>query len=127
MMLWFVLDKKNFEDNPNRLKFSDQHFIKSNEDIQTLFKDIPEALENNYNFPFRFSFKPKKSIPVLPTIKTEENITVVDELLKQAESGLKNRLENYILKKNVKLDKGKTLKLYEDRLTHELNIINKMN
>ena len=121
------IGQKNFVDNPNRLKFSDQHFIKSNEDIQTLFKDIPEALENNYNFPFRFSFKPKKSIPVLPTIKTEENITVVDELLKQAESGLKNRLENYILKKNVKLDKGKTLKLYEDRLTHELNIINKMN
>ena len=121
------IGQKNFVDNPNRLKFSDQHFIKSNEDIQTLFKDIPEALENNYNFPFRFSFKPKKSIPVLPTIKTEENVTVVDELLKQAESGLKNRLENYILKKNVKLDKGKTLKLYEDRLTHELNIINKMN
>ena len=121
------IGQKNFVDNPNRLKFSDQHFIKSNEDIQTLFKDIPEALENNYNFPFRFSFKPKKSIPVLPTIKTEENVTVVDELLKQAESGLKNRLKNYILKKNVKLDKGKTLKLYEDRLTHELNIINKMN
>ena len=121
------IGQKNFVDNPNRLKFSDQHFIKSNEDIQTLFKDIPEALENNYNFPFRFSFKPKKSTPVLPTIKTEENVTVVDELLKQAESGLKNRLENYILKKDVKLDKGKTLKLYEDRLTHELNIINKMN
>ena len=119
--------QKNFVDNPNRLKFSDQHFIKKNEDIVTLFNDIPEALENNYNFPYRFNFKPEKSAPVLPTIKTENNITVEDELLTQAKKGLKNRLENYVLKRNSKLDKNEALKLYEDRLFHELNIINSMN
>ena len=81
------IGQKNFVDNPNRLKFSDQHFIKKNDDIVNLFKDIPEALENNYNFPYRFNFKPKKSTPVLPTIETENNSTVEDELLKQAEAG----------------------------------------
>ena len=121
------IGQKNYVDDPNRFKFSDQHFIKKNEDMVTLFKDIPEALENNYNFPYRFNFKPKKSSPVLPTIKTENNITVEDELLSQAKIGLKNRLENYILKKNLKLNKEVTLKLYEDRLFHELNIINSMN
>ena len=69
------IGQKDFVDNPNRLKFSDQHFLKKNEDMVTLFKDIPEALENNYNFPYRFNFKPKKTAPVLPTIKTEKNIT----------------------------------------------------
>jgi DNA polymerase-3 subunit alpha len=121
------IGQKNFVDDPNRQKFSDQHFIKKNEDIVALFEDIPEALENNYNFPYRFNFKPKKTAPVLPSIKTEDNITVEDELLKQSNTGLKNRLENYILKKNSKLDRQKTLKLYEDRLAHELNIINSMN
>ena len=121
------IGKKNFVDDPNRTKFSDQHFIKKNEDIVALFKDIPEALENNYNFPYRFNFKPKKSVPVLPTIKTKNNITVEDELLAQAKIGLKNRLENYILKRNSKLNKEKTFKLYEDRLIHEINIINSMN
>jgi DNA polymerase-3 subunit alpha len=121
------IGKKNFVDDPNRTKFSDQHFIKKNEDIVALFKDIPEALENNYNFPYRFNFKPKKSVPVLPTIKTKNNITVEDELLVQAKIGLKNRLENYILKRNSKLNKEKTFKLYEDRLIHEINIINSMN
>ena len=29
-----------------------------------LYKDLPEALENNYNFPLRFNFKPKKSKPI---------------------------------------------------------------
>jgi DNA polymerase-3 subunit alpha len=121
------IGQKLFVDDPNRLKFSDQHFIKKNEEIKSLFKDIPEALENNYNFPYRFNFKPKKSAPVLPTIKTDNNITVEEELLLQAQTGLKNRLEKYILKKNLKLNKEKTFKLYQDRLTHELNIINKMN
>jgi DNA polymerase-3 subunit alpha len=121
------IGQKKFVDDPNRQKFSDQHFIKKNEDLIALFNDIPEALENNYNFSYRFNFKPKKSAPVLPTIKTEDNITIEDELLSQAKMGLKNRLENYILKKNLKLDKENTLKLYEDRLHHELNIINSMN
>jgi DNA polymerase-3 subunit alpha len=121
------IGQKNFVDDPNRLKFSDQHFIKKNEDIIALFNDIPEALENNYNFPYRFNFKPKKSVPVLPTITTKENITVEGELLTQAKNGLKNRLENYILKKNLKLNQDETRKLYKDRLVHELDIINSMN
>jgi len=121
------IGQKNFVDDPNRIKFSDQHFVKNNDDIISLFSDIPEALENNYNFPYRFNFKPKKSAPVLPTIKTEDNVTVEDELLAQAQKGLKNRLDNYILKRNLKLNKRETYKLYEDRLTHEINIINSMN
>jgi DNA polymerase-3 subunit alpha len=121
------IGQKDFVDNPNRLKFSDQHFLKKNEDMVTLFKDIPEALENNYNFPYRFNFKPKKTAPVLPTIKTEKNITVEEEILTQAKLGLKNKLDNYILKKNLKLNRKETSKIYEDRLSHELNIINSMN
>ena len=121
------IGQKNFVDDPNRLKFSDQHFIKKNQDIIDLFQDIPEALENNYNFPYRFNFKPKKSAPVLPTIKTETNATVEDELLVQATQGLKNRLENYVLKKNLKSKKEEILKIYNNRLAHELSIINSMN
>jgi len=120
------IGQKNFVDDPNRLKFSDQHFVKKNEDLSTLFADIPEALENNYNFPYRFNFKPKKSTPVLPSIQTKENITVEDELLTQAKHGLKNRMENYILKKNSNVPKAKIFTLYENRLSHELNIINSM-
>ena len=120
------IGQKNFVDDLNRLRFSDQHFIKKNDDMTTLFEDMPEALENNYNFPYRFNFKPKKSAPVLPTIKTEKNVTVENELLGHAKKGLNHRLENYVLKKNLKLDKEKTIKIYENRLFHELNIINTM-
>ena len=121
------IGQKNFVNETNRVKYSDQHYFKKNDELVELFKDIPEALENNYNFPIRFNFKPKKSIPVLPTIQTKENVTVEEELLLQAKAGLKNRLDNFILKKNKEKKNDEVLRIYEDRLVHEINIINSMN
>ena len=121
------IGQKNFIYETNRIKYSNQHFFKKDDELIELFKDIPEALENNYNFPYRFNFKPKKSLPVLPTIQTKENMTVEQELLLQANEGLKNRLDNFILKKNKNKTPKEIFKLYEDRLTHEINIINSMN
>ena len=121
------IGQKNFVDDGNREKFSDQHYIKKNDDLLELFKDIPEALENNFNFSYRFNFKPKKSSPVLPSIQTDQNITIEDELLAQAKNGLKNRLENFIIKKNEKINSLELSKIYEDRLIHEFNIIKSMN
>ena len=121
------IGQKNFINDTNRVKYSNQHYLKKDEELIELFKDIPEALENNYNFPYRFNFKPKKSAPVLPTIKTKENVTVEQELLLQAEEGLKNRLDNFIFKKNKDKKSNEIFKLYQDRLTHEINIINSMN
>jgi len=120
------IGEKNIIDDPKRLKYSDQHYFKNKKEIEELFKDIPEALENNYNFPYRFNFKPKTSLPVLPSLDIKNN-TVEDELVLQAKRGLTNRIENFILKKNQLLDKKKILKKYEDRLSHELNIIKTMN
>ena len=42
----------------NRIKFSNQHYLKDNFEMKELFSDLPEALENNYNFPFRCNFRP---------------------------------------------------------------------
>ncbi len=113
------IGEKNFINDSKRKKYSDQHFFKSSEELKLLFKDIPEALENNYNFPYRFSFKPKKSSPILPSLKMENSLTLEEELVLQAKAGLKNRLNNFI-------SKDIPTKIYEDRLDHELNIIKKM-
>ena len=63
------IGEKTFVDDKNRFKFSNEHFLKKHSDLEELYSDIPEALENNYNFHLRFSFKPKKSKPILPTLK----------------------------------------------------------
>ena len=67
------IGEKSFVEEKNRLKLSDQHFLKKNDEIAKLYSDIPEALENNYNFHLRFNFKPKKSKPILPSIASNRN------------------------------------------------------
>ena len=62
------IGEKNFIDDQSRFKYSDQHYFKNENELLKLYSDIPEALENNYNFHLRFNFKPKKSKPILPSI-----------------------------------------------------------
>ena len=78
------IGEKNFIDDKNRFKLSDQHYLKKMNELEKLYSDIPEALENNYNFHLRFNFKPKKSKPILPSIANEKSNSPEDELLKQA-------------------------------------------
>ncbi len=100
------IGEKQFIDDTNRLRYNNQHYIKSNEEIKKLYRDIPEALENNYTFPLRFNFKPKKSKPILPSISNDVEISIEEALKKQAKQGLEQRLRNFILKKNEKNKAG---------------------
>ena len=121
------IGEKTYIDEKNRKKYSNQHYIRSLDEIKKLYSDIPEALENNYNFPFRFNYKLKKSKPILPSLKILNNRTEEVELKFQSNIGLKNRLDKFILKKNQEKNVADITKLYSERLSHELNIINKMN
>lgn len=120
------IGKKNFVDDKNRFKLSNQHFLKDNEEISKLYSDIPEALENNYNFPYRFNFKPKKSKPILPSIADTKTNSPEEELFAQAKDGLEKRIKNFILKRRNNQNEDKIKKNYQKRLTHEINIINSM-
>ena len=75
-----------------------------------LFFDLPEALENNFNFPLRFNYKPRKSKPILPSIANDQSNSPEDALKRQAKIGLANRLENFIFKKNLPEEKEKIIK-----------------
>ena len=97
------IGEKKFIDDQNRFKYSKEHYLKNTNDLEKLFKDIPEALENNYNFPLRFSFKPKKSKPILPSILNNQNLTPVQDLMNQAKDGLESRLN---ASREVRADNG---------------------
>jgi len=119
------IGEKTYVDETQRKKFNNQHFLKNNEEVMKLYEDLPEAMINNNNFPQRFIFKPKKSSPVLPHIQSSKK-SVEEELIFNAEEGLKNKMENFILKKNKKLRESSVKELYSKRLSHELNIIKNM-
>ncbi len=120
------IGEKKFVDDKNRSKLSNQHFLKENDELANLFSDIPEALENNYNFHLRFSFKPKRSKPILPSIANDKRSSPEEELNKLAKEGLENRIKDFILKKNKDKNQDDLIEKYYKRLKHEINIINSM-
>jgi DNA polymerase III subunit alpha len=120
------IGEKQFIDDKARFKYSNQHFLKKDESLIKLYSDIPEALENNYNFHLRFNYRPKKSKPILPSIANAQSNSPEEELMKQAKDGLANRIKNFILKKNQNKTIEQIKATYDDRLSHEINIINSM-
>ena len=91
-----------------------------------LFQDLPEALENNINFPLRISYRPRNSSPVLPDIQTNKIKNVDDLLIKETEEGLKEKLDEYVFPYANQKDVNAIRKTYNNRLKHEISIISKM-
>ena len=120
------IKNKTYVNEKNRVKFSNQHYLKSNAEMSELFADIPEALENNYNFPFRCSFRPLSSKPILPNISSDKGGNA-DEILKEDSiNGLKEKFKKYFKIDSKSMDTDKKYLEYKDRLEHELRIIIEM-
>ena len=123
---YICVGEKTYVDAKNRVKYNDSHYLKSSEEMYELFNDLPEALENNFNFPFRISYRPKNSLPILPNIQNAKIEKVNEMLKKNSIDGLNEKLENYVFPSNKLEDKNHLIQLYKDRLNHEINIIVKM-
>ena len=120
------IGNKTYVNDKTRIKYSDQHYFKTNSEMSTLFADLPEALENNYNFPFRCNFRPLFSSPILPNISSEKGGNADDILRKDSLQGLKVKFDKIFKIKNNDLDNNKIFLEYKDRLDHELSIIIEM-
>ena len=118
--------KKTYVNEKNRKKFTNQHYFKTDKEMSELFSDIPEALKNNYNFPFRCSFKPEYSKPVLPNISSDKGGNADEILTKESIEVLKDKFLNYFNKDSKSISSDKDYKTYKERLNHELNIIKEM-
>ena len=64
------IGQKTYINDQKRLKFQIIIILKSSNEMIEIFKDLPEALENNYNLPYRCNFRPIPSKPILPNIST---------------------------------------------------------
>ena len=120
------IGSKSYVNDKNRIKYSDQHYFKSNEEMSKLFSDLPEALENNYNLPFRCNFKPELSKPVLPNISSEKGGDADKILIQESEDGLKNKFLTLFKVDSDNLLNNDQFTKYKDRLDHELKIIIEM-
>ena len=120
------IGNKTYINEKNRIKLSNQHYFKSNSEMTELFADLPEALENNYNFPLRCNFRPLFSNPILPNISSEEGGNADDVLKKDSLHGLRIKFDKIFGVKSNELENNKKYFDYKDRLEHELSIIIEM-
>ncbi len=118
---------KTYLNDKNRIRLSDQHYFKSNEEMKKLFQDIPEALENNYNLPYRCNFRPHTSKPILPNIATDKSKNANEILKEESEKGLIKNFKKFFNKTEEEIKTDKQCEIYKKRLKHEIKIISEMN
>ena len=123
---YLCVGEKTYVNAKNRRKYSNEHYLKSSEEMYNLFSDLPDALENNANFPLRISYRPKNSLPVLPNIQTDKIKNVDELLLKESTEGLKEKLKEYVLPLHEVKNQKIIIDNYNKRLDHEISIISKM-
>ena len=120
------IKNKTYINEKDRVKFSNHHYLKNDFEMSDLFSDLPEALENNYNFPFRCSFKPSASEPNLPNISSEKGGNANDILRNESEKGLMDKFKDIFKIEKENILSNKDYLEYKDRLNHELDIIIEM-
>ncbi len=120
------IGQKAYLNDKNRISFSNQHYLKSSDEMKKLFDDLPEALENNYNLPLKCSFRPMSSKPILPNISSEKSGNADQTLFSISEEGLLNKFLNVFKIPKDKIQSNNQFKIYKERLDHELKIITEM-
>jgi DNA polymerase-3 subunit alpha len=120
------IGNKTYVNEKNRIKYSPNHYLKNDSEMSDLFSDLPEALENNYNFPYRSSFRPLFSKPILPNISSSDEGDASDIIKKNSLEGLQEKFNKFFDLKEKDLENNEKFLIYKDRLDHELEIIVKM-
>jgi DNA polymerase-3 subunit alpha len=107
-------------DQRREKRYSPEQYLKSPAEMNALFADLPEALENSFYIAQRCNLEMDFNRYHLPTFPTPDGIQVEDYLRKTAEQGLRNRLKNRPAADHHSRDE------YAARLALELEVINGM-
>ena len=112
-------------DDPRRAKnYSEQQYLRSSEEMQALFADIPEALANTVEIAKRCNLEIRLGESFLPQFPIPEGETEESYFCRVSKEGLELRLD-VLLDKEAE-DYAAQRKEYDDRLQIELDVINTM-
>jgi DNA polymerase-3 subunit alpha len=121
---------KTLQDESRFRLGSNQFYLKKQKEMQELFKDVPEAIENTVkiaelcNVKFKLKDDSGKPIYHLPTYPTEEGLSLRETIAKAAEVGLLARFDEAKARGEEVPEEKKPE--YRARLEYELGIIDRM-
>lgn len=107
-------------DGKSKLDTGVRYHLRSRDEMDSLFADLPQALANTFQVAKRSAFMPRGRAPILPPFKSQSGLSEAEELRRLAHLGLTRRLEQ---DKIVDDEEA----LYRQRLDFELDVIIKMN
>ena len=92
---------------------SEEHYLKSKQEMVELFSDEPEVLENTWEIASKCEFQLGEKVAALPKYPLPDGQTAVRHLLELCEQGLRQRYST-------------PSKIHMERLYYELDVINRM-
>jgi DNA polymerase III subunit alpha len=101
-------------DDPNRLRYSKQEYLKSEEEMRAIFSDIPEAIDNVSGLVSKIEKFKLDHDPIMPEFELPDGYTDKDEYLK------------FLTYKGAEQRWGNLTKEQTDRLDFELEMVAKM-
>ncbi len=111
--------------DPRRVRrYSEAQYLKSPEEMQALFKDIPEAISNSVRIAQRCNLHIQLGKSFLPQFPVPEGLSLEAFFCQEARRKLLQRLER-LMPKGRDEDPSR-FQMYQDRLEQELSIINQM-
>jgi DNA polymerase-3 subunit alpha len=119
------INERRTLDDPRRPRnYADQQYLRSAEEMQELFSDIPEALENSVEIARRCNLELQLGKPFLPNYPIPAGMTIEEFLRQESEKGLQQRLAKSF--DTSARDFPAIHREYQERLDFELGIINQM-
>ncbi|WP_371372718.1 DNA polymerase III subunit alpha [Thalassotalea aquiviva] len=118
-----IHDGYTLDDKRRPRLYSNQQFLRTEEQMCELFSDIPEALQNSVEIAKRCNVTVRLGEYFLPDFPTGD-LDIKDFLVKVSEEGLQERLE-FLFDANSP-DFAEIRKPYDERLAIELEVINNM-
>ncbi|MCH8500566.1 MAG: DNA polymerase III subunit alpha [Aliidiomarina sp.] len=117
-----IHDSFTLSDPRRPQRYSKQQYLRSEEEMQELFADIPEALANTVEIARRCNVTVRLNEYFLPNFPTG-GLTEGDFLIKKSKEGLEERLAFLFPDPTVRAEKRVE---YDERLDIELEVINNM-
>jgi DNA polymerase-3 subunit alpha len=87
-----IHDGRLLSDKRRERRYCEEQYFKSSAEMEELFADLPEALENSYQLAMRCNLEMEFGTYYLPDFPTPNGMSVEDYLQKVSEEGLEQRL-----------------------------------
>jgi DNA polymerase-3 subunit alpha len=115
-----IHDGRLLSDKRRERRYSEEQYLKSPEEMEALFADLPEALENSLHLAMRCNLEMEFDTYYLPDFPTPDGMSIEDFLQQESRDGLQERLARRGAGRQFPEED------YQARLDLELDVINTM-